>query len=120
MTLFNMVGAFLAALLAFSVVLYIAVVGGVLAYHKTLEALRHLRSKRARLAAGRQADWTDVFSIASFVASTDRRERIPHKSSAIDRRTAARAKLRQAIIALSCAVSFAHQLGLCFRTATPR
>jgi len=48
MTLFNMVGAFLAALLAFSVVLYIAVVGGVLAYHKTLEALRHLRSKRAR------------------------------------------------------------------------
>jgi hypothetical protein len=56
MTLFNLVGAFLAALLAFSVVLYIAVVGGVLAYHKTLEALRHLRSKRARLAAGRQAD----------------------------------------------------------------
>ena len=56
MTLFNMVGAFLAALLAFSVVLYVTVVGGVLAYHKTLEALRHLRSKRARLAAGRQAD----------------------------------------------------------------
>jgi len=56
MTLFNMVGALLGALLAFSVVLYVTVVGGVLAYHKTLEALRHLRSKRARLAVGHQTD----------------------------------------------------------------
>jgi hypothetical protein len=56
MTLFNMVGAFLAALLACSVVLYVTVVGGVLAYHKIREALRHLRSKRARLAAGHQTD----------------------------------------------------------------
>ena len=56
MTLFNMVGALLGALLAFSVVLYVTVVGGVLAYHKTREALRHVRSKRARLAAGHQAD----------------------------------------------------------------
>ncbi len=32
-----MVGAILAALLAFSVALYVAVVGGVLAYHKTLK-----------------------------------------------------------------------------------
>ena len=56
MTLFNMVGAFLAALLALSVVLYVTVVGGVLAYHKTIEALRHMRSKRARLAAGHQTD----------------------------------------------------------------
>ena len=56
MTLFNLVGAILAALLALSVVLYIAVVGGVLSYHKTREALRHVRSKRARLAAGHQID----------------------------------------------------------------
>ena len=51
-----MVGAFLAALLVLSVVLYVTVVGGVLAYHKTIEALRHMRSKRARLAVGHQAD----------------------------------------------------------------
>jgi hypothetical protein len=50
MTLFNMVGAFLAALLAFSVVLYVTVVGGVLAYHKTREAFRHARAKREKLA----------------------------------------------------------------------
>ena len=56
MTLFNMVGGFLAALLALSVVLYVTVVGGVLAYHKTREALRHWQSKRARLAAGHQTD----------------------------------------------------------------
>jgi hypothetical protein len=56
MTVFNMVGAFLAALLALSVVLYVTVVGGVLAYHKTREAILHLRSKRARLAVGHQTD----------------------------------------------------------------
>ncbi|MEA3132533.1 MAG: hypothetical protein QOG17_379 [Gammaproteobacteria bacterium] len=56
MTIFNMVGAFLAGLLAFSVVLYVTVVGGVLAYHKTREAFRHVRAKRARLAAGHQSD----------------------------------------------------------------
>jgi hypothetical protein len=52
MIVFNMVGAFLAGLLAFSVVLYLTVVGGVLAYHKTREAFRHVQAKRARLAAG--------------------------------------------------------------------
>ena len=56
MTLFNMVGGFLAALLALSIVLYVTVVGGVLAYHKTREAHRHWQSKRARLAAGHQTD----------------------------------------------------------------
>ena len=55
-TIFNMVGAFLAGLLAFSVALYVAVVGGVLAYHKIREGLRHRRAKLGELSAGRQAD----------------------------------------------------------------
>jgi hypothetical protein len=42
-----MIGVFLAGLLASSVAAYVAVVGGVLAYHKMREGLHHLRAKRA-------------------------------------------------------------------------
>jgi hypothetical protein len=41
-----MIGVFLAGLLAFSVAIYVLVVGGVLAYHKTREGLQHRRAKR--------------------------------------------------------------------------
>jgi hypothetical protein len=48
-----MIGAVLAGLLALSVAAYLAVVGSVLAYHKTREGLHHLRAKRAAAAARR-------------------------------------------------------------------